>query len=43
MISIFGSSLAHLELELVMFDVDDVGNDGDDDLAHHYLLNFKQL
>ena len=26
-----------------MFEVDDIGNDGDDDLSHHYLPNFKQL
>ena len=26
-----------------MFEVDDIDNDGDDDLPHHYLPNFKQL
>ena len=38
----FGSSLA-LEPELRLFEVDDIGDDGDDDLSHHYLPNFKQL
>ena len=28
----FGSSLAHLEPELELFEVDDIGDDGDDDL-----------
>ena len=28
----FGSSLAHLEPELKLFEVDDIGDDGDDDL-----------
>ena len=35
-----GSPLAHLELELELFEVWD---DGDDDSSHHYLPNFKQL
>ena len=34
MISFFGSFLANLEPELVLFKVDDVGDDGDDDLSH---------
>ena len=38
-----GSSLAHLEPELELFEVGDIGNDGDDDLSYHYLPNFKQL
>ena len=33
----FGSPLAHLELELELFEVWD---DGDDDLSYHYLQNF---
>ena len=37
----FGSSLAHLEPELELFEVDDIGDDGDDDLSYHYLPNFK--
>ena len=37
------SRLAHLEPELELFEVDDIGNDGDDDLGHHYLPNFKEL
>ena len=32
-----GSPLAHLELELELFEVWD---DGDDDLSYHYLPNF---
>ena len=39
----FGSSLARLEPELELFEVNDIGNDGDDDLSHVYLPNFKQL
>ena len=35
--------LAHLEPELELFEADDIGDDGDDDLWHHYLPNFKQL
>ena len=37
----YGSSLAHLEPDLELFEVD--GEDGDDDLSYHYLPNFKQL
>ena len=37
----FGSSLAHIEPELELFD--DIGDDGDDDLSYHYLPNIKQL
>ena len=33
----FGSSLAHLEPKLQLFEVDDNGDDGDDDLSHHHL------
>ena len=33
----FGSSLTHLEPELELFEVDDIGDDGDDDLSDHYL------
>ena len=33
----FNSSLAHLEPELELFEVDDIGDDGDDDLWYHYL------
>ena len=33
----FGSSLAHLEPELGLFEVDDIGDDGDADLLYHYL------
>ena len=29
--------------KLELFEVDDIGDDGDDDLWHHYLPNFKQL
>ena len=35
--------LAHLEPEQELFEVDAIGDDGDDDLCHHYLPNFKQL
>ena len=38
-----GSSLAHPEPELELFEVGDIGNDGDDDLSYHYLPNFIQL
>ena len=31
-----GSSLAHIEPELELFEVGDIGNDGDDDLSYHY-------
>ena len=37
----FGSSLAHLEPGLELFEVDAIGDD--DDLSHGYLPNFKQL
>ena len=33
----FGSPLACLEPELELFEVDDIGDDGDDDLSYHYL------
>ena len=33
----FSSSLALLEPELELFEVDDIGDDGDDDLSYHYL------
>ena len=36
---VFVLVLAHLEPELELFEVDDIG----DDLKHHYLPNFKQL
>ena len=39
----FSSSLPLLEPELELFEVDDIGDDGDDDFWHHYLPNFKQL
>ena len=35
--------LAHLEPELEKFEVDDIGDDGDDGFLHHYLPNFKQI
>ena len=41
--NVFVLVLAHLEPELKLFEVDDIGGDGDDDLLHHYLPNFKQL
>ena len=37
--SFFASSLAHLQPELQLFEVDDIGDDSDDD----YLPNFKPL
>ena len=40
---VFVLVLAHLEPELELFEVDDIGDDGDDYLWHHYLPNFKQL
>ena len=40
---LFGSSLAHLEPELKLFEADDIGVDGNDYLSHHHLPNFKQL
>ena len=41
--NVFALVLAHLEPELGLFEVDDIGDVGDDDLWHHYLPNFKQL
>ena len=37
------SSLAHLVPQLELFEVDDIGDDGDNDLSHVYLPNFKKL
>ena len=37
---VFGSSLAHIEPELELFD--DISDDGDDDLSYHYLPNFRR-
>ena len=37
------SFLAHLELKLQLFEVDDHGDTGNDDLSHHHLQNLKQL
>ena len=37
----FGFPLARLEPELELFEVDDIGDDGDDDLSHHYHLNYS--
>ena len=37
--NVFVLVLAHLEPELELFVVDDIGDDGDDDLKHHYLPN----
>ena len=34
--NIFVLVLTHLEPELELFEVNDNGNDGDDDLSHHY-------
>ena len=39
----FGSSLAHLEPKLQLFEVDDHGDAGNDDVLHHHLPNLKQL
>ena len=33
----FGSSAAHLEPKLQLSEIDDNGDDGDEDLSHHYL------
>ena len=33
--------LPHLEPERELFEAGDIGNDGDDDLSHHYLPNIK--
>ena len=38
-----GSSLAHLEPELELLEVDDIGNDAKDDLSHSHIPSFKQL
>ena len=35
--------LAHLEPELGLLEVDDIGDDSEDDLQHQYLPNLKQL
>ena len=35
--------LAHLQTKLELFEVDDIGDDGDDDLWQNYLPNFKQV
>ena len=32
-----------MQPELELFEVDGIGDDGDDDLWHHYFLTFKQL
>ena len=37
--NVFVLVLAHLEPELELFEVDDIGDDGDDDLKHHYPPN----
>ena len=38
MISLFlGSALAHLKPKLQLFEVDDHGDAGNDDLSHHHL------
>ena len=39
----FGSSLAHLEPKVQLFEIDDLGAADNDDLSHHHLPNFKQL
>ena len=36
-----GYFLAHLEPKLQLFEVDDHGDAGNDDLTHHHLPNFK--
>ena len=41
--TVFVLVLAHLEPELELFEVDDIGDDGDDDLSYPYLPNLKQL
>ena len=35
--SFFGSSLADLVPDLELFEIDDNGDSGDDDLSHHHL------
>ena len=39
----FGFSLAYLEPEPELFEVDEIGDDGDDDLSYHLIPNFKSL
>ena len=39
----FGSSLAHVQPDLQLFELYDIGDDGVDDLSYHNLPNFKQL
>ena len=39
--NVFVLVLAHSEPELQLFEADDIGNDGDDDLSQHYLPNFN--
>ena len=41
--NVFVLVLANLEPGLELFKVDDIRNDGDDDLKHHNLPEFKQL
>ena len=41
--NVFVLLLAHLEPELELFEVDDIGNNCDDDLLNHYLPYFRQL
>ena len=41
--NVFVLVLAHLKPEQKLFEVDDISDDGDDDLKHHYLPKFKQL
>ena len=41
--NVFVLLLAHLEPELELFEVDDIDDDGDDDLWLHYFPNIKQL
>ena len=44
MILIFlGSFLTHPEPKLQLFEVDDHGDAGNDDLSYHHLQNLKQL
>ena len=40
---VFVLVLAHIEPELELSEVDGIGDDGDGDLYHHFLPNFKQL
>ena len=39
--NVFILVLAHLEPELELFEVDDICDDGDDELQHHNIPNFK--